>query len=105
MKSTGTTSTSQVETLTASEKAQLKGAHTECGTGFMKLEAGGTLYFVEGNIVSKEEFILRSSMDHLLDDSSSVKCSKCGRHSVAKYYKTSCGMPQPSGEKCGGVFY
>jgi hypothetical protein len=68
-------------------------------------QAGGTLYFLEGQEVSKEEFVLKSDMDHLLDDPSTVRCSRCWRESTPKNYRTRCGMPQPSGQTCDGVFY
>jgi hypothetical protein len=90
---------------TLSETSAIERARGERRTGFIVLSQGGTPYFVEGQEVSKEEFVLRSDMDHLLDDSSTVKCSKCGRESVLKYYRTQCGMPQPSRQNRDGVFY
>ena len=88
-----------------SETAAIEQVRIERRTGFIALTEGGTLYFVEGQEVSKEEFVLKSDMDHLLGDSSTVKCSKCGCESVPKNYRTLCGMPQPSGQTCDGVFY
>lgn len=88
-----------------SENVALERMRTEGGTGFIRLEAGGTRYYVNGQEVSKEQFVLESHMGHLLDDASSVKCSKCGRGSVPQNYRTRCGMPQPSGQTCDGVFY
>lgn len=61
-------------------------------------------FLINGKDVSKEEYILKSGMEHLLRDQSKVKCTKCGRKKSPEYYKQNCGM-SISDEPCTGIFF
>ncbi|MFL9921570.1 hypothetical protein PQR75_40710 [Paraburkholderia fungorum] len=62
------------------------------------------VYLLDGATVTKEEFILRSGVEHLLPGASSVKCSSCGRQVPPPHWHESCDLPQPDGSRCKGVF-
>jgi hypothetical protein len=64
------------------------------------------VYLVGGEEVTKETFILKSDMEHLLPDVSTVGCSRCGRRESPQYWHQHCGMSLASGTgKCDGVFF
>ena len=42
--------------------------------------------------------------DWLKSKGEELVCSNCGRKSIGVKESDRCNMPQPSGEKCGGVF-
>lgn len=43
--------------------------------------------------------------DHLRDDATYFRCSKCGRKTWSKVGPSEqCGMPQPNGQVCDGVW-
>jgi hypothetical protein len=77
---------------TAAEIKEIESIRAKSGTGFMKPATGEILYFVEGEEVSKKDFLLRSDMGHLLPEALTVKCPRCGRESVTKFLGTRCGM-------------
>jgi hypothetical protein len=90
---------------------QLDEAKSSRRTGFIQfgqdaINAGFRphYYFINGEDVTKETFILDSGMDHLLDDRTAVKCTQCGRHASPVEFKNSCGMSLGS-NKCQGIFF
>jgi hypothetical protein len=64
-----------------------------------------TVYLLHGEEVTKEVFILRSGLEHLLPGVSTVKCSQCCREDSPENWHKRCGMPQPGGRECEGVFF
>lgn len=58
------------------------------------------LYFIKGEPVSKEQFILKSGLEHLLEEQSKVKCTQCGATASPEHYKQTC-WAQP----CKGIFF
>jgi methionyl-tRNA synthetase len=80
-------------------------------TGFIKfgqdaIEAGflAEYYFIKGEQVTKEAFILGSGMEHLIKDASTVKCTRCGRHESPDQYKSPCGRTFGA-DTCQGIFF
>ncbi|WP_390240928.1 hypothetical protein [Vibrio sp. R78045] len=58
------------------------------------------LYFINGESVSKEDFILRSGLEHMLDEQTKVKCTQCGVTASPDHYKQPCWAKQ-----CQGIFF
>ena len=61
-------------------------------------------YFIDGEKVEKETFILASGMEHLLPDRTTVKCTQCGRNEKPELYKNTCGS-RILEETCRGIFF
>lgn len=61
-------------------------------------------FFIRGEKVSKELFILNSGMEHLIEDRAMVRCTRCGRAKSPEHYKKVCGT-SPLGAVCEGIFF
>mgnify|MGYP004052358309 CR=1 FL=1 len=81
-------------TSTIAIQNEIKAAQSKKQTAFLlfgdeakNLGFESEYYFIEGNEVSKESFILNSGMEHLLLNQSVVKCTQCGRNEKPELYK------------------
>jgi hypothetical protein len=91
--------------------AMLAGAKDDNLTGCVvlgeqanKVGMDSQYFLIDGAEVSKEKFILESGMEHLLEDQTKVKCTKCGRRKSPEFYKKECGS-NILNEYCTGVFF
>lgn len=91
----------------ARRQADIDRAQSESATAFFLPDHRWeeAVYVLRGAVVSKEEFILESGLEHLLPEASAVKCSKCRREETPAQWHKRCGMPQPDGVVCDGVFF
>jgi hypothetical protein len=92
-------------------EAQLDEAQSENRTGIVSLGEDAQRvgldadhFFIDGEKVSKEVFILNSGMEHLILDRTLVRCTRCGRAESPEYYKKICGN-SPLGDECQGIFF
>ncbi|MFC5079529.1 hypothetical protein VTH8203_01516 [Vibrio thalassae] len=83
-------------------KQAVKEAKEENKTCVLSLNSkeNSSLYFIKGKSVSKEEFILKSGLEHMLDGQSQVTCTRCGAKASPDNYKQPC-WAQP----CEGIFF
>ncbi|CAE6792908.1 hypothetical protein R70006_04930 [Paraburkholderia domus] len=95
------------EQLSATRLRTIESAQRDGATGFYLPDHRWEepVYLLDGAKVTKEEFILRSGLEHLLPDVSAVKCSRCGREESPAQWHKRCGMPQPGSVACDGVFF
>jgi hypothetical protein len=91
----------------AGRRQQIEAAQNKGATGFFSpdYQWEEPIYLLDGVKVTKEEFILLSGLEHLMPGVSTVRCSKCERQSSPSHWHETCGMLQPGGAWCDGVFF